>query len=194
MSDISDLLVREIDLLLEFNAFLPSGYSFEFQPDGTVVQLSPTQHVLLSQSWNERGEPSPLPVPPSKESFKSSYRSSMNRSKQALDEMHLEIEDLSGSVRKLSSEPTFHGTFSQVYRGKCNSAQVCSMTLCSAWFLINITGRYKVSSCLARSITPYYAEGTLEAPKILPSLNVRRKSNGRRSSGGLSFIQISFLY
>ena len=124
MSDISVLLVQDIDLLLEINAFLPTGYSFQFQTDGRVVQLSPHQRLLLSQSWDERNDPHMQAMSSTPKSFKSSYRSSMNRSRQFLDEMHQEIEDLSGSVKKLSSEPTFHGTFSQVFKGKCNSAQV----------------------------------------------------------------------
>ena len=117
MIDISLLLVHDIDLLLEFNAFLPTGYLFEFQTDGSVIQVSPHQRRLLSQSWDEQGNSDV-------ESFAPPSNLGITRSKEFLNAMHQEIEDLSGSVVKMTSEPSFHGTFSQVFKGRCNGSQV----------------------------------------------------------------------
>jgi hypothetical protein len=117
MIDISVLLVHDIDLLLEFNAFLPTGYLFEFQADGSVVQVSPRQRRLLSQSWDEQSDSGV-------ESLAPRSNPGITRSKEFLNAMHEEIEDLSGSVVKLTNEPSFHGTFSQVFKGKCNGSQV----------------------------------------------------------------------
>jgi histone deacetylase complex regulatory component SIN3 len=117
MIDISVLLVQDIHLLLEFNAFLPTGYHFEFQADGSVVQVSPDQRLPLSQSWDEQGGSNV-------EFFTPPSTLGITRSKEFLNAMHDEIEDLSGSVVKLTNEPSFHGTFSQVFKGRCNGSQV----------------------------------------------------------------------
>jgi histone deacetylase complex regulatory component SIN3 len=117
MIAISALLIHDIYLLLEFNAFLPTGYLFEFQADGSIVQVSPHQQRLLSQSWDEQS---------GSDVESSAPRSNLGitRSREFLNAMHEEIEDLSGTVVKLTSEPSFHGTFSQVFKGKCNGSQV----------------------------------------------------------------------
>lgn len=127
MANISSLLVQDIDLLLEFNAFLPVGYGFEFQADGSIVQISPSQHLLLSRSWDEQGDPDGDP-PSRPVSFILSSKLRIIRRKETLDEMHDEIEDLSGKVVKLANEPSFHGTFSQVFKGRCNGSHVISLT------------------------------------------------------------------
>jgi hypothetical protein len=117
MIDISVLLIHDIDLLLEFNAFLPTGYLFEFRVDGSVAQVSPHQRRLLTQSWDEQGDSDV-------ESFVPPSNLGITRSKEFLDAMHQEIEELSGSVVRMTREPSFHGTFSQVFKGRCNGSQV----------------------------------------------------------------------